>query len=103
MNKKVFTLLLTVFMSMVGLQAFAQIKVDGLYYMVYDNDNHAEVTYKLLAKYMGSIEIPSEITYNEKTYSVTSIGEFAFSECTSLTSITIPGSVTSIGKYAFYS
>ena len=34
--------------------------------------------------------------------SVTSIGEAAFSECTSLTSITIPESVTSIGDYAFY-
>ena len=33
--------------------------------------------------------------------SVTSIGNFAFSYCTSLTSITIPNSVTDIGSYAF--
>ena len=34
-------------------------------------------------------------------HGVTSIGNYAFSDCTSLTSITIPNSVTSIGKYAF--
>ena len=34
--------------------------------------------------------------------SVTSIGEYAFYNCTSLTSVTIPNSVTSIGEYTFY-
>ena len=33
--------------------------------------------------------------------SVTSIGDYAFAYCTSLTSVTIPESVTSIGNYAF--
>ena len=34
--------------------------------------------------------------------SVTSIGDYAFACCSSLTSITIPNSVTSIGDFAFY-
>ena len=33
---------------------------------------------------------------------VTSIGDYAFSVCTALTSITLPDSLTSIGDYAFY-
>jgi len=32
---------------------------------------------------------------------VTSIGEYAFSQCSGLSSVTIPNSVTSIGEYAF--
>lgn len=41
---------------------------------------------------MVSINIPN---------SVTSIGEYAFSDCSGLTSISIPNSVKSIGEYAF--
>lgn len=33
--------------------------------------------------------------------SVTSIGKYALDDCMSLTSVTIPGSVSSIGEYAF--
>ena len=45
--------------------------------------------------------IPSTVTYQGTTYSVTVIGNGAFENCSSLTTVTIPYSVTSIGGCAF--
>ena len=80
----------------------------GIYYNITSSaDLTVEVTYRGSSsnsysnEYSGAVTIPSTATYNSKTYSVTSIGENAFSGCYSLTSITIPESVTSIGEYAF--
>ena len=49
---------------------------------------------------LSSITIPKTITYDGITYNVTSIDNYAFYR-SSLTSITIPNSVTSIGESAF--
>jgi ubiquinone biosynthesis protein COQ9 len=52
-------------------------------------------------EYTGEVVIPSTVTYKGEKYSVTSIGEAAFVDCSALTSITIPEGVTSIGDEAF--
>ena len=46
--------------------------------------------------------IKASITYKNASYPVTSIGQYAFEDCTDLTSVVIPNSVTIIGNYAFY-
>ncbi len=77
--------------------------IDGIYYNLNYSAKTAEVTYanQYSANYSGNVTIPSTVTYNGLTYSVTSIGDDAFCYCTGLTEITIPNSVTLIGDFAF--
>lgn len=81
------TFILTMLLSMAGLQAFAdwdtstEIQVNGLYYYLDGANNQAQVTSMSSGKYTGDIEIPSTLNYQETTYNVTSIGNSAFLDC----------------------
>jgi hypothetical protein len=52
-------------------------------------------------EYTGDVVIPNTVTYQGYTYNVVSIGERAFKGCTRINSVTMPESVTKIGKNAF--
>ena len=102
--------LLFLFAALLPLVASAHdFEVKGIYYSI---TSSAELTVAVTFKgdsydsysdeYSGAVTIPSTVTYNNKTYSVTSIGYQAFRDCNELTTITIPESVTSIGNHAFY-
>ncbi len=79
--------------------------IDNIYYNLNGDDKTAEVTYNV--KYEGYIEgdlvIPEKVTYEGVEYTVTSIGESAFysTNYVAPTSVKIPGTVTTIGEYAF--
>ena len=106
-------IILTTLLCFAGTKTYAHdIEVknsDGvtIYYVYTNNNTELAVSfrgshyYDYESIYSGDIVIPESVTYNGITYSVTSIGESAFQDCSSLTSITIPNSVTSIGDYAF--
>ena len=82
-----------------SISAFSEpVEIDGIFYNFLE-DNTAEVT---SGSYSGAVAIPSSVTFNGATYSVTSIGEKAFNGCSGLTSVTIPEGVISIGNYTFY-
>ena len=87
-------------------EAFAyDFAVDGIYYNIYNGDSTVYVTCnnQRYNSYSGAVTIPEIVIYNNKTYSVTSIGESAFYSCPGLTSVTLPNSITSIGNQAFRS
>ena len=98
---------LTALMMFFGQSLYAHdFEVDGIYYnYLSQEDKTVSVTYKgddyYYNEYSGNVVIPESVTYSGTTYSVTSIGSYAFDGCYGLTSIEIPNSVTSIGDYAF--
>ena len=88
-------------LAMLAPSAFAiEFVVDGLRYSV-NSDNTTVTVAGYSSMPSGDLTIPPSVTYSGTTYSVTTIGESAFANCHSLTSVTIPNSVTSIGDYAF--
>ena len=101
-------------------------EIDDIYYQLNPSDQTASVTYKTVSPddmrdwpvsdYSGDIVIPSQVIYEGVTYTVTSIDNYAFnnthdagygyslinrSSLTSITSVSIPSTVTSIGNRAF--
>lgn len=117
MKRSSIIILVTMLMSMVVSTASAHdIEVknkDGvtIYYCWQEDDENEETVLVVTCRgdsfdsyeneYSGEVIIPSQVSYNGKTYKVTEIGSRAFLGCSDLTSVIIPNSVTWIGEWAF--
>lgn len=102
------SIFLALFISMMSKIAYAyNIIVENDYgvsiYYNYYSERELIVTYDdyLDRKYTGTVIIPNEVTYMNRTLKVIGIGEKAFNNCSNLTSVSIPSSVTTIGERAF--
>lgn len=90
--------LLTTLLALLSLMvSHAEVTFEGIRYQLTD-DGKAEIAKNNDCK--GDIIIPNTITYQEKTYQVTSMVTFAFFE-SEITSIKLPDAITTISESAF--
>ena len=96
------TLILLICVSFATTASAYDFYVNGIYYNQYTLSS-VEVTYKNTAynSYSGYISIPSSINVNGKTYAVIRIGDYAFKNCTGVTGVSLPSSISSIGTDGF--
>lgn len=97
--KKTLLLIIAVILG-VSAQAF-DFEQDGIAYNITSQtDKTVEVT-RNTVKNTGALVIPQTVTCNGTQYTVNSIAKQAFYNCTGITSVTIPASITTYGDYIF--
>lgn len=76
--------------------------VNDIKYKVLTNDAGSKTVAVVANSYTGaSYTIPSVVEFQSTTFYVTEIGDNAFENCTTLTSVILPGSISRIGDSAF--
>lgn len=93
---KVLSLILAAVMILAAVPMTVGAETDG-YYTYTVTDGKSEIT-EVDTAITGDVTVPSELG----GYPVTSIGDYAFSYCSAITTITIPESIAKIGEDAFY-
>lgn len=96
-------LLMALLMFLPMMVSAEKVEIDGMWYNLIPKAKVAELTNQRsgVGSYSGDVIIPESVTYNSVEYRVVAINS-AFSNCTNLTSVSIPNSVTTIGSNAFY-
>lgn len=81
-----------------------RVSYDGITYEIISGSSSptCAVTYQTSNLYSGNITVPSTIEAEGIMYEVVEIGDYAFSGCGNLTSVSLPSSVSRIGRNAFY-
>jgi uncharacterized repeat protein (TIGR02543 family) len=78
-----------------------KVEYNALKYTYNLSNNTASVTGFSNAQPNWTLSIPATVTNADIVYNVTSIGTYAFQNCSALASVTIPNSVTIIGNNVF--
>ena len=96
MKKFTFLLFLACWMMTCKAQTFVE---NGISYSVITDTTVAVASNK--GAYAGVVTVPATVTHNDTTYHVVAVAERAFQASKALTAVTLPESITTIGKYAF--
>lgn len=108
-RKLILFFLMTIFMSF-SQSLFAQdFEVDGIYYNILSSTEVAVTYYDdggvypqyNSNSYQGHVAIPEKVVCHNYTYTVTTIGAYAFYGCTSLHSISLPQTISKIEERSF--
>ena len=112
MKKQLLLFVMMLLPMVASAHAIAVKNGDGvtIYYNYINDSTELEVTFRgtyshtYSNEYTANVAIPEEVTYMNKTLKVKSIGYDAFWNCSGLTSVTIPNSVTTIPVFnvSFY-
>ena len=97
MKKQLFLFVL-MFLPLMASAFTGEVVINRIKYYIDTEDKTAEVRKRI---YSGDVVIPETVEYDGVTCRVASIGDQAFNDCSELTSVTIPNSVTSIGYGVF--
>ena len=89
-------------------------EVDGVYYRYAEDGQSVAVTYRNTsynrtfvniysygAGYSGDVVVPEQVTWQDVTYPVTAVDQYAFVHCDGMTSVQLPSTIRSIGRNAF--
>ena len=100
-------LILTLLIVVLTMPILASVKIGDFYYELDEANLTASVTYEIYREannYSGlsSVIIPEYVVDGSKTYSVTSIGDYAFYHSIGMNSIQLPNSITKIGDWSFF-
>ena len=104
MKKKVFKSLFAAASLLCSIPVSAyDFEVDGVYYDIVSMNGFTCKVVKESSKslYKGNIVIPSTISFNNKTLTVIEIADKVFKECSDLTGITIPSTISLVGDEMF--
>lgn len=78
------------------------ITINNVVYKITNYDSRKVRVMGLEDESVSKVTIPANVTFGGRVYRVTSIQAKAFKDNTDITSVTIGGNVTAIGKYSFY-